>query len=253
MPKPIGLQRESVSNLGNNLFAFVLASAAVIGVLAYNDAITRGIFSGETLSIIARAVPLFGIIVLVFYYLIDWYDLNLAVYIDEFVGRKQVCLYVIAALLLAALPPLVLGGKTNVAAFLAAIYFPLADLQRNKLLREGKEHLTTKDEAMAYGAQERTVIILRWVLWSFALITFATAVCTLVKDSTLTMLCVGIALVLLWVVACILKVLRSICFLQSEYERRLRGIETPANAELAEDNQHFDITEGVDEHDGAAE
>lgn len=222
MQAKVGLQRDSISSIGNNLFGFVLGSAAaIIGVLAYGGDIAHDIGNGETLQTVARILPLPGIIVLVLYYLIDWYDLNLAVYIDEFVGRKQVCLYVISALVVAALPALALGGKTDIAALLAAVYFPLADYKRDRLLREGSRHLENRDDLLSFGQKQGIASVLRILLVVVSAITLIMAAWSLRTQTAGMMLAVAIALLLIWVIACILKMLRSVYFLQSEYVRCL--------------------------------
>lgn len=224
MPHKVGLQRDSVSNLGNNLFGFVLGSAlAIISLIAYGGALTSGIGNNGMMQLTARLLPLLGIILLVFYYLIDWYDLNLAVYIDEFVGRVQVSLYVIAALIIASLPPLVLSGKIEIAALLAVLYFPLANSQRNKLFHDIACPVD-QSEQRTYGQKEGAVKILKYILWGVSLGTLIMAVWSLIEQSNGAKLAVSIALLMLWLFACILKILRSVYFLQVLYERRLHEL-----------------------------
>lgn len=233
----IGLSPEAVLNMGNSLFSVVLGSVMAVTSLLLYDASFE--FPSAPLERWGRTVLIVGIAVLVLYYLIDWYDLNLMVVVDTFVGRRQIFIYVICALFIGSLPPLALQGNVDLLGILSSVYFPLADFQRNRFINP-EDYATSSESGRAIGRVEGYLLIGRVVLWILSL--GLLGVCTYclwyqAAEPALARFSGSVLVLLLWLMAATLKLVRSVTFIELLYIARTADSDLQLRSEKKQTSQ----------------
>ena len=167
-----GLQIEAVLNMGNSLYAILLATViGMAGILIKTDELFV-----KSAEVYLRCISGGVFLLLIVYYLIDWYDLNLAPYIDEKIGLAQMAKWMLCIIIVTLSSLMALSGRIDIIALLTGFYHAPVMYGRDKEIGipEGKMEITT---AYWKGVADTCLMITKWglvalslVILSFALI-----------------------------------------------------------------------------------
>lgn len=113
-----GLQIDAVLNMGNSLYAILLATViGTAGVLIKTDELFA-----RSAALYLRFISGGIVLLLVVYYLVDWHDLNLVPYFDKQIGMSQMAKWILCIIIITLASVMSLSGQIDKVALMTGIY-----------------------------------------------------------------------------------------------------------------------------------
>jgi len=229
-----GLQVDAAISMGNSLYAVLVG--VIIGVLivllsdSENKMCLFGFGNTAGNSLVSGGCMAFALLLWLIYYFLDWYDLNMVLVYDNYMGPRQVLFYFFCILAISLCVVLSLLGKANLLVIIASIYASLVTLLRDKLIDAAPMN-STNQEAYNYAKQVQWDSITTLLLLVMCFLGFVSGCLTVIPSWQY--LSLGIewakflnpcATVLIGIVAVIVKLRRSKYKIQPEYQAAVVAI-----------------------------
>jgi hypothetical protein len=210
-----GLQIDAILNMGNSLYAILLATViGMAGILIKTDEL----FIKST-EVYSRCISGGVFVLLLIYYLIDWYDLNLAPYFDKKIGLAQMAKWMLCIIIVTLSSLMALSGQINIVGLLTGFYMAPVMCKRDKEIGVPKG---TMEIGTVYwkGVADACLMITKWGLVMLSLVIFSLTFIHFCFEWTPGWFNTSVAIMTIscWLVALGYKIVRSHFLISPKYK-----------------------------------